>query len=170
MRHETDQDRINEQRAAIEFARAFGLGQRKIGFRSSIDRAFSNQIEIVAFGEVKCHLTRGKNYRFRDPRFCDGSGYLMREKKWNAAQTLNMATNCPVHLIVEFIDALVYINLALAGGGQALRPEYGYELWDRDRDDDEDRAAVKLPWPPFRVIRRALATTSEPTPTTAAAT
>jgi hypothetical protein len=144
--YETDTDRANEARAAAEFADHFWLRQFKIGNYSSIDRAFVNGTGVVvSFGEIKCHLDADKGYRFEDPRF--NGGYLMPEYRFRAAMALNMATRCPVHLIIEFVDALVYLDMAFRN------PEYGHRLWRQDRGDDYD--AVKFPWSAFRIIRRA---------------
>ena len=146
MNYETDTDRANERRAAIEFAGNFKLRQFKIGNHSSIDRALVNGTDvIVGFAEIKCHLDPDKDYRFGDARF--NGGYLLKEKKFNAAMALNIATNCPIYLVVEFVDALVYLDMV------RVKPEYGHELWRADRDDDTDRAAVRFAWPAFRVIR-----------------
>lgn len=163
MINETDQDRANEQRAAIEFARYFVLRQCKIGNHSCIDRAFVNAAGvIIAFGEIKCHLDPDKKYRFEDPRF--NGGYLLPTNKFHAAQALNMATNCPVHLVVELTDALVYLDMI------KIKPEYGHRLWREDRGEpSDDYDAVRFVWPAFRVIRRGGKDRTAPTTTIAAA-
>jgi hypothetical protein len=144
--YETDQDRDNEARAAIEFAARFNLRNFKIGYNSSIDRALLNHAGvIVAFAEIKCHLT-DKKYRFNDPRF--GGGYKLREDKFRAAHMLNMVTHCPVHLVVEFDDALAYLDVT------RVTPQYGYRIGRRDRGDPNDDAdAVLFAWPAFTLIR-----------------
>lgn len=163
MTDETDEHRANEDRIACEYAERHGVSVLMIaGDHPRIDRALTWNGSLIGFIEVKCQ----NSYRFGEPSF--GGGYKIGVGKISAARDISFATGLPTFLIVEFADALCWLDML------AVDYQRGHELRARDRATVQN--AVLYSWldfafdraEPAAVTRRAELAQSKSKTTTAA--
>lgn len=140
MAYETDTDRINEERVANEWAALRGCKAIAIAAEHPrIDRALIGATgSLVGFAEVK-----SCGWRFGEPSF--GGGYKLETAKDSAAVEARFAFSLPVFLVVEFVDALAWLDITTAVRNR------GYRLKRRDRGTEVN--AVLFAWQEFKIDR-----------------
>lgn len=148
--HETDAHQEAEARIADEFAAS--RGATALPFASAhprLDGAIAGPTgSIVAFAEIKT-----SPWPWHSPAF--GLGYKLRRDKFDAALACRRLFGLPVYLVVEFADALAYLDM--------MAVPYIDNVTLHRPDRGETYSAVQFEWAHFvRLTPLASAMTSAP--------
>ena len=122
-----------------EFAERRGCGVITMASEHPrIDRALVLNDELIGFAEVKV-----LNYPFVDPSF--GAGCKVGQDKMTAAVELSFALALPTYLVIEFTDALVWLEM--------LSAKCEHNVIIRRHDRGTVQHGVNFFWREFKIDR-----------------